>query len=604
MIKLSDYVVGFVADQDVRHVFMLVGGGAMHLNDSVGSCERIEFVCNLHEQASAIAAETYSKVTGNLGVCLVTTGPGGTNAVTGVAGAWLDSTPCLFLSGQVKRADLKRDSGVRQMGVQEVDIVAVVSSITKYAVTVLDPADIRYHLEKAVHLARHGRPGPVWIDIPLDVQGAPVDPATLRGYDPSEDAPRELVTGDGAPLAAQVATAIEMLNASERPVLYVGNGVRLARAEAELHAAIRHLGIPVLSTWLAHDLVPEAHELYVGRPGPVAPRGANFALQNCDFLLAVGARLNLVVTGYAPDKYARAARKIMVDVDAAELRKMGSTIDLPVLADARAFLEELLRQKDSIRPRDRADWMARCRDWKTRYPVVLPEYRALPEKVSTYVLADVLSETTSADDVIVSGSSGAGIEIFLLAYRVREGQRVLVTPALGAMGYGLPASIGACLAAGRRRTILVNGDGGLQLNIQELQTIRRLGLPIKLFVLNNGGYSSIRTSQQRYFGRLSGADASSGVTLPDLERLAGAYELPFVRIDHQRDLAGQLRRVLEATGPVVCEVMTPDDEPRAPSLASMRRDDGSMISKPLEDLWPFLDREEFLANMVIPALPE
>jgi acetolactate synthase I/II/III large subunit len=605
MVKLSDYVVAFIADLGVRHVFMLTGGGAMHLNDSIGGCDRIEFVCNLHEQAAAMAAETYGKVTGDVGVCVVTTGPGGTNAVTGVAGAWLDSTPVLFISGQVKRADLKGESGVRQMGVQEVDIVSIVSPITKYAITVLNPEEIRFHLEKAVHLARHGRPGPVWLDIPLDVQGAAIEPSSLAGYDPSADGnPPRLRPSATDRLELEVRRVVELLNESARPVLYVGNGVRLARAERELHESIERLGIPVLSTWLAHDLVPDAHPLYAGRPGPVAPRGANFTLQNCDFLLAVGARLNLVVTGYAPDKYARAARKVMVDVDAAELRKLGNTIDLPVASDARAFLVELLRQADSIVRRDRSDWHSRCAHWKERYPVVLQEYRELTEGVSTYVLADALSEVTRAEDTIVSGSSGAGIEIFLLAYRVQAGQRVLVTPALGAMGYGLPASIGACLARGGKRTILVNGDGGLQLNIQELQTISRLNLPVKLFVLNNGGYSSIRTSQERYFGRLTGADASSGVTLPDLERIAHAYELSFARIDCQRDLTDQVRRVLETDGPVVCEVMTPKDEPRAPSLSSMRRDDGSMVSRPLEDLWPFLDREEFVANMLIPPIPE
>jgi acetolactate synthase I/II/III large subunit len=605
MVKLSDYVVGFIADLGVRHVFMLTGGGAMHLNDSIGACERIEFVCNLHEQAAAMAAETYGKVTGDVGVCMVTTGPGGTNAVTGVAGAWLDSTPALFVSGQVKRADLKGESGVRQVGVQEVDIISIVSPITKYAVTVLEPSSIRYHLEKAVHLARHGRPGPVWIDIPLDVQGASIDPAQLDGFDPTELAEPAENGGQAAPeLAEQVARTIALLNDAERPVLLIGNGVRLARAERQLYEAVEALGIPVLSTWLAHDLIEEADPLYVGRPGPVAPRGANFALQNSDFMLAIGARLDLVVTGYAPGNFARAARKVMVDVDPAELRKMGDSIHVPVLADASAFLAELLRQRDAIRPRERSAWLARCLEWKTKYPVVLQEYRDLPDRVSTYVLADVLSDVTVAEDLIVSGSSGAGIEVFLLAYRVRAGQRVLLTTALGAMGYGLPASIGACLAGGRRRTVCVDGDGGLQLNIQELETIRRLALPIKLFVLSNEGYASIRTSQQRYFGRLTGADVSSGVTLPPLQKVVEAYGLTYSRIENQRDLAAQVERVLDFPGPIVCEVMTPVDEPRAPSLASMKRPDGSMVSKPLEDLWPFLDREEFLSNMLIPALPE
>jgi acetolactate synthase I/II/III large subunit len=605
MVKLSDYVVEFVADLGVKHVFMLTGGGAMHLNDSVGGCAHIEYVCNLHEQAAAMAAETYGKVTGDVGVCMVTTGPGGTNAVTGVAGAWLDSTPALFISGQVKRADLKGESGVRQVGVQEVDIVSIVSPVTKYAVTVLEPSEIRYHLEKAVHLARHGRPGPVWIDIPLDVQGASIDPDRIVGFDPAEFDRSATSGADTAPtLVDQVAETIRLLNQAERPVLLVGNGVRLGRAERRLHEAVQALGIPALSTWLAHDLLEEAHPLYVGRPGPVAPRGANFALQNSDFMLAVGARLDLVVTGYAPGNFARAARKVMVDVDPAELRKMGDTIHVPILADACLFLGELLRQGESIQLRDRTEWLTRCLDWKTKYPVVLDEYRNLPDRVSTYVLADALSDVTKADDLIVSGSSGAGIEVFLLAYRVRAGQRVMLTTALGAMGYGLPASIGACLAGGRRRTVLVDGDGGLQLNIQELETIRRLALPIKIFVLSNEGYASIRTSQQRYFGRLTGADVSSGVTLPPLQKVVEAYGLTYSRIENQHDLAAQVERVLDFPGPIVCEVMTPVDEPRAPSLSSMRRPDGSMVSKPLEDLWPFLDRDEFLSNMIVPALPE
>ena len=367
---------------------------------------------------------------------------------------------------------------------------------------------------------------------------------------------------------------------------------------------VARLGIPVLTTWLTHDLIPDAHPLFVGRPGPVAPRGANFALQNSDFLLSVGARLDNVVTGYAPANFARAATKVMVDVDAAELRKMGDTVQVPVCADAGAFLVELLAQAHTVVPRDRSAWMTRCAEWKARYPIVLPEYRALPDRVSTYVLTDVLSDEMAEGDMVVSGSSGAGIEIFLLALRVKAGQRVLITTALGAMGYGVPAAIGACLAADRQRTILVDGDGGLMMNIQEFETIRRLDLPIKLFVLNNGGYASIRTSQSRYFGRLAGADETSGMTLPELSGVAAAFGLPHRRIANQHDLAAQVRAVLDTPGPVVCEVMVPHDEPRAPSLASARRPDGSMVSRPLEDLWPFLEREEFRANMLIPVLDD
>jgi acetolactate synthase-1/2/3 large subunit len=597
--KLSDYVFQFIAQHGVRHVFMVAGGGAMHLNDSAGHCPGIEYVCNLHEQAAAMAAETYAKHNENLGVALVTSGPGGTNAITGTAGAWLDSTPCLFISGQVKRSDMTGDTGVRQMGVQELDIVSIVKPITKYAITLMEPNDIRYHLEKAEYLAKTGRPGPVWIDIPLDVQASQIDPATLKSFDPHELPP--MATAEN--LSAQAAQTVDLLNAAERPVLLIGNGVRLAGARQEMHELIQRLGVPVLLTWLAHDLLPDAHELLVGRPGPVAPRGPNFALQNSDWLLTIGARLDMVLTGYSHDRFARAANKIMVDIDPTEIRKMKTPVAVPVCADAKTFIQALLQQSDRIVRRDRSDWMTRCREWKTKYPVVLPEYRA-QKLVSTYVLADALSEELANDDVIVSGSSGASIEIFLLTFRVKEGQRVLVTTALGAMGYGLPASIGACLANGRKRTILVDGDGGLQLNIQELETVARLQLPIKMFILNNQGYASIRTSQSRYFGRLTGADASSGLTLPDLGKVVTAYGLPFTQIKDQGDLAEQVINVLNIAGPVVCEVWTPPDEPRVPSLASMQRPDGSMVSKPLEDLWPFLDRQEFLSNMIIPPIEE
>jgi acetolactate synthase-1/2/3 large subunit len=602
MIKLSDYVVRFIADLGVRHVFMVTGGGAMHLNDSVGQCEGLSFVCNLHEQASAMAAETYGKVAG-LGAALVTTGPGGTNTVTGVAGAFLDSTPTLFVSGQVKRADLKSTSGVRQLGVQEVDIVGIVGPITKYAVTVIDPSTIRYHLEKAAYIARSGRPGPVWIDIPLDVQGAMIDVDSLPPFNPGELLGAR--AGDGSTdQTSVVRDTIQSLRESTRPILLFGNGVRLSGAEKEIGMVIERLGIPVLKTWLSHDMLPDSHPLCVGRPGPVAPRGANFALQNADWMLSVGARLDLVVTGYAPEKFARSAHKIMVDIDRAELDRMRPHVAIAAQCDAKNFLCELLNQLSDTPWPVQPDWLTRCQQWKKRYPVVLPEYRALTEQVSTYVFAEALSAETEEGEVIVSGSSGAGIEIFLLALDAKPRQRIVLTTALGAMGYGLPAAIGACLAAGGRRTILVDGDGGLQLNIQELETVARLQLPIKTFVLNNDGYASIRTSQNRYFGRLCGADSSSGVTLPDIRRVAEAYGVATDRIESHDGLRDRIRAVLEAKGPVVCEILSPPEETRAPSLASARRPDGSMVSKPLEDLWPFLDREEFRANMIVPVLDE
>jgi acetolactate synthase-1/2/3 large subunit len=597
-VKLSDYVISFIESQGVSHVFMVPGGGAMHLNDSLGQSKAITWVCNLHEQASAMAAETYAKATGNLGVALFTTGPGGTNAITGVAGAWLDSTPCLFISGQVKRPDLKGNSGVRQMGVQEVDIVSAVKAMTKYAKLITDPDSIRYHLEKAVYLARSGRPGPVWIDIPLDVQAATIDADTLRRFRPPS---RRRVSPD---LPQNIAKIVEMLAVSERPMILAGNGVRLARAQAKFKSLARALKVPVLLTWLAIDLFAHDEENLIGKPGTVAPRGVNFALQNADLLLVIGARLDFTITGYAPERLARGAKKIMVDIDPAEIAKLAEYLELGICCDAGEFIEALSKATaDTLQP-ERLAWHQRCAQWKSSYPVLLPEHAVDHGKVSTYFLADCLSDLLPENATVVSGSSGAGIEIFQHALRLKRGQRLYHTTALGAMGYGLPAAIGACLGSDGRETILVDGDGGIQLNIQELATIQRLQLPIKIFVLNNDGYSSIRTSQERWFGRQTGADSRSGLTLPDIVPLAEAYGLPSTRIVDQRDLRQKLDGILSHSGPMVCDVVCRPDEARIPSLASAQRADGSLYSKPLEDLWPFLPRDEFYSNMIVTPLDE
>ncbi len=609
MPKLSDYLTQFVADQGIRHIFLVTGGGAMHLNESLSRCHGLEPICNSHEQASAICAEAYAKATNGLGAAMVTTGPGGTNAVTGVVGAWLDSTPVLFISGQVKRPDRMFDAegkplGMRQLGVQEVDIVSIVRPVTKYAVTILDPNTIRYHLEKAVYLAQTGRPGPVWIDVPLDVQAFPLDDlAALPGFDPSKEGSSE--ADATAELKEQVRQTIAALNQSDRPLLFAGNGIRLARAEKEFHELRKLLNIPIAATWCAADLVPSDEPLYVGRPGSVAARGANFALQNSDFLLALGVRLDFAITGYAPDKLAREAHKVVVDIDAAELTKLHPHIEQPVCADARAFLREMLRQRDAIQPHDRSAWDRRCADWKTRYPVVTEEHRNPESQVSIYHLAEVIGTETDAKDQLVSGSSGSGIEIFLLACPTRTGQRIYHTAGLGSMGFGLPMSIAVCLAAGRRQTICVDGDGGFQFNIQELETVARLNLPIKFFVLNNDGYASIRASQKNYFGQASiGCDQPTGLTVPNLTRIAAAYGVQSAVIADQRNLREDVRRVLATPGPVLCDVHVIPDETRAPRLSSFQKPDGTFVSKPLEDLWPFLDREEFLSNMIVAPLQD
>ncbi|VVB93014.1 3D-(3,5/4)-trihydroxycyclohexane-1,2-dione hydrolase [uncultured archaeon] len=601
IIKLSDYVIDFISRLDIKYVFLLPGGGCMHLVDSLGRCNDFEHVCCLHEQAAAIAAEAYGQYTNNIGVALVTTGPGGTNAITGVAGAWIDSTPVLVISGQAKRSDMIGASGVRQMGIQEVDIVKLVNPVTKYAVTVTDPLSIKYHLEKAAYLARNGRPGPVWIDIPLDVQGASIDEDNMKGFDQSEiehtDNLKELKT--------KVEEVISLLNKSERPVILAGNGIRLSKAEKEFLYLISSLKIPVLTTWKAIDFLPEDHELFFGRPGSVGQRGANFIQQNSDLILTIGARLDLAQIGFNYNNFARMAKKVIVDIDEAEIRKMKMDIDVPVCSDAKAFMQELIDNLDMVQYKDRPDWMSRCASWKNKYPVIIPEYWNQKEPVNTYALIDVLSELLMETDVLVPGSSGGCAEITMQAFRAKKGQRIFNTPGLGSMGFGLPASIGACLASGKKRTISIIGDGGLQHNIQELETLKRLNLPIKLFILNNNGYASIRNTHMKIFnGRLVCCDPSSGLTLPDTCKVASAYGLNTVKISNQENLKKDVQDVLETEGPVVCEVMIDPDIQTAPKMSSIAKPDGSMVSKPLEDLWPFLDREEFKANMIIEPLEE
>lgn len=615
--KLSDYVFQFVADAGVKHVFLVTGGGAMHLNASLAQEKRLIPICNSHEQATAMCAESYAKATNRLGCALVTTGPGGTNAITGLAGAWLDSTPTLFISGQVKRPDRMFDSvtnkslGMRQLGVQEVDIVSIVQPITKYAKTILDPLDIRFELEKCLYLALNGRPGPVWLDIPLDVQAAPIpDPSTLRSFSPSTHAPELFAsTQRNENLKSEVTRVLEELQRSTRPLLFVGNGTRLARAE-DLFTELRLLlDIPTVATWCAADLVPSDTPTFVGRPGNVAARGANFALQNCDFLLVLGSRLDMALTGYAPQNLAREAHKVAVDIDPAELGKLHPHLQQPIVADCRAFLEEVCNQVRELHhelPHDRwTDWNHRCADWKVRYGVVTDEHRKPEGLVSIYNLAEVIGTESKPEDKIVSGSSGSGIEIFLLACPTRTGQRLFHTAGLGAMGYGLPQSIAVCIGSNNQQTILVDGDGGFQFNIQELETVRRLNLPLKLFVLNNDGYASIRASQVAYFGSPQiGADAATGLTIPNLSKIAASYNIPSVVIHDQTNLREQVRAALDLPGPVIIDVHVIPDEVRAPRLQSYQRPDGSFVSKPLEDLFPFLPREEFLANMIVKPLEE
>lgn len=593
MIRVADKIMDVLADRGVRDIFTVSGGGAIFLDDALAKTRRITYYCCHHEQAVAIASEAYARVKEDLGVSLVTTGPGGTNAISGVAGSWMDSVPHLILSGQVYLSQTIGTSGLRQLGVQEINIIDLVRPITKYAVMIEDPLAALYHLEKAIHLATTGRPGPVWLDVPANIQNARVDERLFRRFDPGELPPVAYDTD----LPEKAQAVAELLKRSKRPLLHMGQGVKMAGAVDEFMRLTEAYQIPFVTARNANQLVDWDHELYVGRPGTFAQRGANFAVQNADVYIAVGTRLSLPQTGYQSKEFARHATKVMVDIDRAELTKSTLAIDIKVHADAKAFLAELSRALDGATLKT-ADWVAQCRTWKAKYPVVLPEYRTQKRPVNSYYFVDVLSDVLTREDVIVT-DMGIAFQGTHQAFRVKRGQKFFTNSGFASMGWGLPAAVGACIAHGKRRVICIAGEGGLQMTIQELATVMHHRLPIKLFVYNNGGYLTIKQSQQvGCEGRLMGCNQESGLSFPDLVKLAAAYDIPAIRLESQERLRADVERVVGNDGPMLCELVMDPDQAQIPRAIPRYGPDGKSVQTPLEDLYPFLEREELAANMI------
>lgn len=593
--RVADYLMSRLAEAGAEHVFLLPGGGAMYLNDALACEKRLTPVPCHHEQACGIAAEAWGRVRETFGVCMVTTGPGATNAITPVTGAWIESVPMLVISGQVKRPDLLAGRPLRQGGVQEVDIIPMVKSITKYAVTVDDPMQIRYHLERALYEMKNGRSGPVWLDIPLDVQASTVDPKKLPFF---------AIPPTSTPLIDEACQDLmKLIGEAKRPLLLAGHGVRLAGAAKEFAALAERLQIPVAMTWNALDLLPWEHPLCVGRPGVVALRAANFAVQNCDLLISIGCRLDNIITAYNPRGFARAAKKAVIDVDANEIAKLDMAIDLSVVADAKVMIEAMARQSLPAPSPEGANWITRCRDWKERYPV--NEGQPFPDHgpVNHYHFVSALSDAIPPDTLISTGSSGLAVEVFYTVFRNKPGQRVFLTSGLGSMGYGLPAAIGACLANGRKPMVAVESDGSLQLNLQELATLVAQKLPITLIVMNNDGYASIRNTQRNYFSaRYIGTGPEAGLMMPDLEKVADTYGLPFLRIEDAAQLEEGLREMLATPGPRLIDMRLTPNETLAPKVAALPQPDGSMLSMPLEDMSPLLPLEVLEREMLVPLL--
>jgi len=603
MIKVSDYIFQYLAGLGIKHVFMISGGGAMHLVDSLGKEPKLTYICPHHEQTAAMAAEGYARTSGTMGVVVVTSGPGGTNTLTGVIGQWLDSVPVLYLSGQVKQQttiESCRDIGLRQLGDQEINIVDIVKPVTKYAAFIRDGHKIRYHLDKAVYRANHGRPGPVWLDIPLDIQGAMIDGKGLEGYNP----PPTPVTFSIEKVNDAIPKIFSRLNNAQRPLIIAGHGIRLAQAQDVFLTFIKKIGIPVVSTFSGMDLIPSDHNLYIGRIGTVGDRGGNYALQNSDFLLSLGSRNNIRQISYNWGFFARDAYKVVVDIDAPELRKPTLKPDMAVASDVKYFLEQMLKALGTKEGGYWESWIGWCHERRRRYPTVLPEYASLKKKVHPYYFIQVLTQMLPNDAVVVGANGSACVILFQVA-EVKKGQRMFWNSGCAAMGYDLPAAIGACWARNKKDVVCLAGDGSLQMNIQELQTVFYHQLPIKLFVLNNQGYVSIKQTQDSFFnGHYVGCHKESGVSFPDVVKVARAYNIPACRIDSQKDLKGKLKNILERKGPVVCDVVLTPDYRFSPKLSSERKPDGRIVSKPLEDMAPFLTREELASNMIIPVLKD
>lgn len=603
IMRVADYIFKTLADLGVRHIFIVTGGGAMHLNDAIGREKRIQYICNHHEQACAMAAESYARLSGRPAVVNVTSGPGGINAMNGVFGAWTDSIPMIVISGQVKREtcmafhDLP---GLRQLGDQEADVIGMVRGITKYAEIVREPGMIRFHLEKAWHLATTGRPGPVWLDMPIDVQGASVNPATMIGFTP-EEGEKVRLHGDG--LAAACKDLRRRAAAAKRPIVMVGGGIRTAGARGELVELLDHWAVPVVTAWNAHDVIWDSHPQFAGRPGSIGDRAGNFAVQNADFLLVLGSRLNIRQVSYNWKSFARDAFKAVVDIDAAELCKPTWQAEFPVHADLKEVLEKLL-QLPSVQPNTcRNEWIQCCADWRKRYPVVLPEYWDTKERVNPYCFASSLFAGLAEDDIVVCGDGTACVTTFQAA-DIRRGQRLYTNSGCASMGYDLPAAIGACIAAGGRRIICLAGDGSIQMNLQELQTIQTHCFPIKIFILNNRGYHSIRQTQGNFFpDNIVGCGEDSGLGFPDFEKIAAVYSIPYSKIANHDELRTKISAALGSDGPAICEILLDLNQQFAPKLASRKLPDGRIISPPLEDLAPFLSPEELQRNMLMTTIP-
>ena len=608
-IRLADYVADFLVEHGVTDAFSVVGGGAMHLNDALGHKDGLKVTYNHHEQACAIAAEAYARLDNKIAAVCVTTGPGGTNALTGVVGGWLDSIPMFIISGQVRYDTTARyalqytETLLRAMGDQEYDIVKSVEPMTKYATMIEDPKQIRYALEKAWHLATTGRPGPVWIDIPVNFQGGYIETEELEGYDPSEDDALLPPPVD----ESIIEKVLEKIANAKRPVLHAGYGIRLSGGYEAFRRVTDKLNIPVVTYWNAIDLIEAEHPLYVGRAGNMGDRPGNWAIQNADLVVAIGTRISIRQVGYNWKTWARAAEVIRVDIDQAELKKPTIHVEMPVWADAKDFLEKMDKAIDKTPVHAGGEWLTACQSWKKNYPVVQPkQWEENGSTANVYAFVKYMSSRLP-ENSLTAVSNGACCVVGHQTYEIKKGSRFANNSAIASMGYGLPAAIGTCIGGNRRETICLEGDGSIMMNLQELQTILTNKLPIKIFLINNSGYHSIRITQSNLFSehsKIGIGEESGDLSFPDFKKLSEAFGYPYYSARSNKEMKEVVDQVLSLDGPVFCEIFTDTEQRWEPKSSTKRLEDGTLVSPPLEDLAPFLPREELKEIMFIPLMED
>lgn len=599
--KVSNIVADFLVENQISHVFSVVGGGAMHLNDSLGHRKELSVIYHHHEQAASMAAEAYARIENKIACVCVTSGPGSTNAITGCLCAFTDSIPLLIISGNTSRINSIKNTGLnlRIMGIQEVDIISVVNPITKYSESIDNPNEILYHLEKALFLAKNERPGPVWVDIPLDVQASFVDKEELKHFFPPIN---RIDTKNLVNIFEQIFLKI---NSSSRPVLIGGQGIRLAGAHNSFMELVEFLQIPIVTGQSSVDLIETDHPLFVGRSGVTGDRPGNFAVQNSDLVISIGNRLGINQIGFNHKTWAREAYKIMVDIDNNELLKPTLKIDLPVCIDAKIFIDEFIKYSRNFEIKPKIDWINRCQKWKEKYPVVLKKHLDNRERINIYAFFNYLSEKLSDNEILLV-SVGAARIVGSQALKIKKGQRFITNVTTAAMGYCLPAAIGLSFASQNRIINCITGDGSFQMNMQELQVIKHHNLPIRIFVLNNGGYHSIRQTQMNYFSDqfVGIGEDSEDLSFPDLSKIAIAFGIPYHKCEKQKTLPRELSKILKFSGPLICEIIITKDQFTEPKLASRILEDGRMVSSVLEDMYPFLSKEELQENMYIPIIEQ